>query len=156
MNSMLSEGSQCLIRRYNMMYEICPRVYFGSAGATYEPEQMKKITHIVNCDSEMSSTSPQGQLKKFLFLQSYDDEEFDILEKHLETLTEYIETALKDPEANVYIHCYMGWNRSACLVIGYRCEKSKESAKEVIKAVRNSRDILSNEVFEQSLLLKFP
>jgi predicted protein tyrosine phosphatase len=153
---MLSEGSQGLIKRYNNMYEICPRVYFGSAGATYDKEQMKKITHIINCDSSRDSTSPLGQTKHFLFLESYDNEEFDIIEKHLSSLTEYITNVLKDPETNIYIHCYMGWNRSACLAIGYVCKTYHTSAKRLISKIREVRDILTNEDFEQSLLLKFP
>jgi protein-tyrosine phosphatase len=153
---MLSEGSQCLIRRYNTMYEICPRVFFGSAGATYDPEQMKKITHVVNCDSIRDSTSTLGQTKHFLFLESYDDENFNILEKHLDKVYMYIDEAHKDPKANVYIHCYMGWKRSASLSIGYVCKKTNISAKNLIETIRKERDILDNEYFEQSLLHMFP
>lgn len=153
---MLSEGSQCLIRRYNTMYEICPRVFFGSAGATYDAEQMKSITHIINCDSVMNSTSPIGQMKHFMFLESYDTEEFTILDKHLSKLTDYIDNALKEPGAKVYIHCYMGWNRSACLAIAYVCKTYCVSAKKVIEEVRKVRNILENEHFEQSLLHRFP
>ncbi len=153
---MLSEGSQCLIRRYNTMYEICPRVFFGSAGATYDAELMKSITHVINCDSVMNSTSTLGQTKHFLFLESYDTEEFRILDKHLTKLTEYVDNALREPEAKIYIHCYMGWNRSACLAIAYVCKTYHVSAKKVIEEVRKVRSILENEYFEQSLLLMFP
>ena len=150
--------------------EVVPRVFFGPASTTYDktdksvcsdlalpsPDSsyMNQFTHIVNCDTYMSSTSTAGQLKRFLFLPSYDDEEFRILDTHFKTLFDFLQEALKNPNAKVFIHCYMGWNRSACLAIAYAWLQQKaKTMKEVIAETRAKvkRDLLTNEDFVKQL-----
>lgn len=141
-----------------MTYEIAPRVYFGPAGATHRAEFMTTITHVVNCDSSYSSTSFGGQAKHFLFLKSYDEETYPILDEHLERLCQYIDRALQDPDARVYIHCFMGINRSAALAIGYACTRLKRPARTVIDEARRAtnRLLLTNQGFEEQLISRFP
>jgi protein-tyrosine phosphatase len=132
--------------------EVVPRVFFGPAGTTYNSSY--KFTHIVNCDTYTSSTSTAGQLKHFLFLPSYDDEEFRILDTHFQTLFDFIQNALVNPKANVFIHCYMGWNRSACLAIAYAwTQQRSKTMKEVIEETKAKvkRDLLTNEDFVKQL-----
>ncbi len=92
--------------------EVVPRIFFGPAGTTYDktdksvcsdlalpsPDSsyMNHFTHIVNCDTYMSSTSQAGQLKRFLFLPSYDDE-FRILDTHFNTLFDFLKDAFDNP-----------------------------------------------------------
>jgi protein-tyrosine phosphatase len=135
--------------------EVAPRVFFGPASSTYDTNILKNFTHIINCDSYSSSTSTQGQLKKFLFLPSEDNEEFKILDKHFTTLFHFIEKALQDPNAKVFIHCYMGWNRSACLAVAYSwyLQHTSKSMNQVIEETRGKvkRDLLTNEDFVKQL-----
>jgi protein-tyrosine phosphatase len=141
-----------------MTFEIAPRVFFGPAGATHRAEFMTTITHVVNCDSSYSSTSFGGQAKHFLFLKSYDEETYPILDEHLEPLCKYIDRALQNPDARVYIHCYMGINRSAALAIGYACNRLRRPARIVIDEARKAtnRLLLTNQGFEEQLKHRFP
>jgi len=141
-----------------MTYEIAPRVFFGPAGATHRAEFMTTITHVVNCDSSYSSTSSGGQAKNFLFLKSYDEETYPILDEHLEPLCKYIDRALQNPDARIYIHCYMGINRSAALAIGYACRRMNRPARTVIDEARRAtnRLLLTNQGFEEQLKQRFP
>ncbi len=136
--------------------EVAPRVFFGPARTTFDSKVLQQFTHIVNCDTYRSTSSTAAQLKKYLFLPSTDDE-FPILDTYLKILYEWIEEALEDPEAKVFIHCYMGWNRSACLAIAYGCKKGMLRAEELIREVRSrlNHDILTNEDFEADLLQRF-
>lgn len=141
------------------VYEIYPRVSFGSAGTTYKPEWMMRFTHIVNCDSSAASTNLWARSgRQFLFLESSDDLDFPILEVHLTRLTEFIMTALSDPHAHVYIHCFMGLNRSAALAVGFVCHTTCQSAQAVIDATRQGcgRPILTNYGFVSQLVAAFP
>jgi hypothetical protein len=135
--------------------EVAPRVFFGPAGTTFNSNYLKHFTHIINCDSYSSSTSKEGQLKHFLFLLSEDNEEFPILEKNFTPLFHFIQTALQNPSSKVFIHCYMGWNRSACLAVAYAwyVQQTSKTMKQVIQEVKGKlkRDILTNEDFVKKL-----
>ena len=138
-------------------YEIIPRVFFGPADNTFQNEFMNQITHVVNCDNYALSSSVQAQLKHFLFLESYDDDEFPLLQTHFNSLKKYIDSALENSNSKVYIHCYIGMNRSACLAVAYACYKTNISAKELIETLRihYNNKVLSNEVFVEDLLKRF-
>lgn len=140
-------------------YEICPRVWFGAAGLTYRPIEMMRFTHIVNCSGQASSTNIWTRHgREFLYLESWDTEDFPILEKHLDAVCAFIDNALTaDRDAQVYIHCLMGMNRSAALAVGYRCWKQKEAAVDVIQQVRAEigRTVLTNSGFVEQLVARF-
>ncbi len=142
-------------------YEIVSgsRVWFGSAGPTHHPEQLASFTHVVNGESSFTSSSRAAQMRHFLFLKSYDEESFPILDTHFPTLLRYIQEALESsPTAAVYIHCYAGLNRSATLAIAYACHLTKRSAVPLINDVRRAtgRHVVENEGFYQQLMGKFP
>jgi protein-tyrosine phosphatase len=141
-----------------MAYEISPRVWFGPAGATHRAEFMTTITHVVNCDSTYSSSSDGAMAKHFLHLKSYDEEMYPILDEHFERLCTYIDHALRDPDARVYIHCFMGVNRSAVLAIAYACRHYNHPARVVIDRARKAtnRLLLTNQGFEEQLKQRFP
>lgn len=133
------------------------RVFFGSAGETHRPEKMAKFTHVVNCESTQTSSSQAAWAKNFLFLRSFDDK-FPILDTHFETLRIYIDEALCDPSAAVFIHCRMGINRSATLAIAYAAHISGRPAAELIPEIRRRirRAILTNEHFVAQLTARWP
>jgi hypothetical protein len=143
------------------MYEVFPRVFFGGAGVTHSPKAMLRagITHVVNCESSYASTSYAGRSMNFLFLRPYDDEDWPILDTHFDALRAYVDAALaSDPSANVLIHCYMGWNRSAALAIAYACARTGRPAAQLIEEVRaaTTAPILMNEGFIAQLCARFP
>ena len=141
-------------------YEIVPgsRVWFGGAGPTHDPALLRPFTHVVNCESCFSSTSRDAQMRHFLFLRSYDEEDFPILELHFLRLLHYIQEALRDPQAAVYIHCYAGINRSATLAIAYACHLTGRPAASLIEEVRRGtgRLVVANEGFERQLTVIYP
>ena len=135
-------------------YEIVPRVWFGAAEHTYNPEFMLQITHIVNVDDTPTSTNIWARNgRQFLHLPCEDNHSFPILQTHSESLFEFTDRALSNPEARVFIHCYMGINRSAALAVAYAAHVLKSSPTEIIASVRaNGRPILTNTSFENQLL----
>ncbi len=141
-------------------YEIVPgaRVWFGGAGPTHDPVLLRPFTHVVNCESSYSSSSTAAQLRNFLFLRSLDEEDFPLLELHYGRLFRYIQYALLDPSAAVYIHCYAGINRSATLAIAYACAQTGRPAADLIEEVRKGtgRHVVENEGFYRQLTRRFP
>jgi hypothetical protein len=133
------------------------RVFFGPASITFQADRMTQFTHIVNCDSTVESTCIDGPLKPFLFLQSFDEDTFPILDLHFDRLCLFIDTALTDPDAAVYIHCRQGMNRSAALAVAYACRATGEPAASLITTTRmvTKRLILTNKGFESQLLERF-
>jgi protein-tyrosine phosphatase len=138
--------------------EVYPRVFFGDAGFTHQPE-ISAFTHIVNCDSRRESTGTWARAERtVLWLQSFDEPDYPILSRHLGTMTTFIDDALADPKARVYIHCLAGINRSATLAIAYACSKTGAAAGDLlpILRLRTERLLVANHGFEEQLRQRYP
>ena len=135
-------------------FEIIPRVWFGAAEHTFNPEFMLSITHIVNCDDSPHSTNIWARSgRQFLHLPCEDNHIFPILQTYSDQLFEYIERALESPDSRIYVHCYMGLNRSAVLAIAYAARRTNTPAVTIIACIRaEQRPILTNPMFEAQLL----
>jgi atypical dual specificity phosphatase len=135
------------------VYEIVPRVWFGAAEYTFSPEFILNITHIVNCDDSPHSTNIWARSgRQFLHLRCEDNHKFQILQTYSNQLFEYIESALESPDSRVFIHCYMGINRSAALAIAYTARCTNTPAAQIIRQIRDEqRPILTNTMFEEQL-----
>jgi protein-tyrosine phosphatase len=69
----------------------------------------------------------------------------------------FIDDALRDPDAAVYIHCFAGVNRSGALAVAYACDTLNLPATEVVHRVRRgtNRLILTNDGFMSQLVERF-
>lgn len=129
--------------------QVAPGLYFGAYDYTFKPECLTRFTHIINCDTEESSTSAAARRTlKFRHMPSYDREMYPILETWLSFARDFLADA---PCA--YIHCYAGSNRSAALAVALALERTGRPLDILLTEVRaqTSRSILDNEGFVTQL-----
>lgn len=141
-----------------MVYEIMPRVWFGPAGVTFHPEEIAPFTHILNCSDRRAYTNTWAHAgRAVLYLESLDLDDFPLLERHFDRAVDFIDNALQNPDARVYIHCLMGLNRSACIAVAYTCLRGGGRLSTVLETLRKHEPhILSNTGFCQQLKAMFP
>lgn len=132
------------------IYEICPGIWFGPYDYTYTQDCLDRMTHIINFDTFESSTSIQARTKlKFRDFPSYDQDDFPILSMYLQDVKLFIQDA-----KNVYIHCYMGSNRSATIACAILLERTSERLDSIIEQLRSkikTRPILTTDGFVEQL-----
>lgn len=129
--------------------QVAPGLYFGAYDYTFKPECLTKFTHIINCDTEESSTSPAARRTlKFRHMPSRDHEMYPILETWLPAAREFLADA---PCA--YIHCYAGSNRSAAIAVALALERTGRPLDTLLAEMRSStsRPILDNDGFVMQL-----
>ena len=108
---------------------VTPRIWLGSREDAMNVEFLteNRITHVVNCAQSLagfvSRVVPEASIKSHIVLDAHDDERYPILERHLDAVTQFMDTVLADPESTVLIHCMAGINRSATLVLAYVAQK---------------------------------
>ena len=134
------------------LHQIIDRLYIGDHRAISNKAILDKhkITHIVNCTSEV----PNYFEKKYRYLKlGLNDDLTEILFDLLEPSYRYINSVLSIPTTNVIIHCYMGKSRSASILIYYLMRKLKISYHDALKLVRSKRKIVQpNKWYEKQLL----
>lgn len=136
--------------RPDAVIQVTPNIWFGPYDYTFSPECVHKFTHVINCDTEESSTSPAVRSScKFRHYPSYDHWRYRILDTWLPQAREFVADA-----PAVYIHCYVGSNRSAALALGLASHHTNESLDHVLARVRSetSRAILDNTGFVRQLV----
>lgn len=129
--------------------QVAPGLYFGAYDYTFKPECLTKFTHVINCDTEESSTAPAARRTlKFRHMPSYDREMYPILETWLPAARDF----LADAQC-AYIHCYAGSNRSAALAVALALERTGRPLDMLLTEVRaqTSRSILDNGGFISQL-----
>lgn len=104
---------------------VTDRLWLGSFFDAMDVEFLKGegITHVVNCADRLprfeTYTVKEADLRAWIVLDADDDRDYPILERHLDTVTEFIDAALSEPDSKVLVHCRAGVNRSATLVLAY-------------------------------------
>lgn len=133
--------------------EICTGIVFGPCTLTYDRDFISQFTHIINCDTEESSTSLLGRTKcKFRHFPSYDNEKYKILDRWLPATRSFVKEAL-DGDGKIFIHCYMGSNRSAALAFAIALEYGCGPFDTLLTNARSitKRSILDNKGFVAQL-----
>ena len=139
-------------------YEILPRVWFGDETYTHSDNCLFTITHILNVCCEESATSKIAKetMLECEWIYNLDEPDWPILGARYKLAESFLDRVLSETNHAVYIHCHEGINRSAAIAIAYRCSKTSESAKNIIKEIRKTgRTILTNSGFETVLLTIF-
>ena len=104
---------------------VTDKLWLGSCFDAKDIEFLRgeRITHVVNCADPLplfeTYTVKDADLRAWIVLNADDDRDYPILERHLDTVTEFIDRALLEPDAKVLVHCRAGVNRSATLVLAY-------------------------------------
>lgn len=133
------------------IYEICPGIWFGPYDYTFTDDCIHRMTHIINLDTLESSTSARARtLCKFRHFPSYDQDDFPIIKMYLEDVKTFIEDA-----SNVYIHCYIGSNRSATIACALALERTHENFGNMLDRLRTeikTRPILTTDGFIEQLI----
>jgi protein-tyrosine phosphatase len=144
-------------------YRVLPRVYFGPAKTTDSASTMALFTHVANVDATFSSTSTRVRMAlRCKHFPCEDVPDYRILDTHLLSFCEFVNGALADPNAHVFIHCAAGVNRSAALTAAYVCSMTTRPAEDVLAEMRRDlgtgrgSTILTNAGFEKQLLERFP
>jgi protein-tyrosine phosphatase len=104
-------------------YPVCifPRIYLGSARYLKDNDFLisKNIGFILNCAyPELLDNLEENDYNKTiekLTLNALDDDNYPIINLFGEKSYDFICDALEKSEKNIYIHCQMGFNRSATI-----------------------------------------
>jgi atypical dual specificity phosphatase len=127
------------------------RLYLGDFEAAQNSRLLKDrgITHVVNCAIELNEHAAPGVKTLYLNLDDVPEQK---IAGALTTSYVFIDDALKDPRARVFVHCYAGISRSSSVVIHYLMRKHRVPYGWVLREVRKRRPIVQpNAGFEVTL-----
>lgn len=136
--------------------EIYPGLFLGSLLYLENDEwtDEKNIINTINLTEKDYDEHSLLTLKKFntLHLPSLDIKDYPIIRENGEKTYEFTKNCL-DKNQNVYIHCLMGYNRSACIICYIIWRLSNQKMKDIIKSVIEKRPcVFSNRSFIKQLL----
>jgi hypothetical protein len=129
---------------------IYPNICLG-AGATLTPFFVNKnrITHVINCAHAQDSPAwfRRAYPSRYAQLEAWDSPVVKILSWYPAFETA-MRSFLRQPDAVVYVHCQMGINRSAFLLLYFMCKNFGLDFDTLLSAVRKQRpQICSNMAF---------
>jgi protein-tyrosine phosphatase len=96
-----------------------------------------KITHVLTCGSNLSSKMKLPPGIKHLVLEM-DDSQKEPIARHFDRANDFLDSALRDPNGGIVVHCFAGVSRSATVVVAYlmRNGMTFEQAMETVKTAR--------------------
>jgi dual specificity MAP kinase phosphatase len=140
--------------------KITDNIYIGnlSTSNNYHVLENEGITHIISAMQYFSPSYPNKI--KYLHVNSYDWEEYDI-SNHFQETNLFIREALQN-NGKVYIHCLRGVSRSVSILIAHLMTLDEfynnefnveENYKHILKYVQSKRSIaLPNKQFEKQII----
>jgi protein-tyrosine phosphatase len=121
---------------------IAQRLIIGDAVAAGDKSFLKKVgvTHIVNASTEVPNFFP----REFTYIKlNLNDDLTEHIKTALESSFTFIDSALRNPRAVVYVHCYAGISRSASVVLYYLMRKYRMSYDSAFRALSNARSVVN-------------
>ncbi|RUS21104.1 protein-tyrosine phosphatase-like protein, partial [Endogone sp. FLAS-F59071] len=119
--------------------ELEPQLYISGLEAVTSPQHLreKKITHVLSLgDSQVELTEELKANHRRVDIQ--DESQVDIL-KYIPETVAWMETALKDKNAKLLVHCDKGISRSTSFMAAYFMKRDKIKSKEAIEKITNKR-----------------
>jgi protein-tyrosine phosphatase len=136
---------------------VFPRILLGPA-CYLNPVfvNLHNITHIINCaeNSVCPTWAKRWVGENYTCITAIDHPEYEILRNCLDTFSATMDRFLRDPTCqNIYVHCYAGMNRSACLILAYIHRRFRVSLETLLDTTARQRPcILTNKGFQKQLL----
>ena len=130
--------------------EIINGLYIGSIDSVYDIKTLKMlgITHVISILPGFIPPYPDDF--KYMVINAMDDENTD-LSSIFDDTNKFIDEAFENV-GNVLVHCMMGKSRSATIVASYLINTFGMNVDEVLKLLKNKREIIQpNKYFEQQL-----
>jgi len=116
-------------------------IYLGGYENARDKETLKdklKITHVLNCATELNNYFPKTF--KYCKLNLMDREKQDITHT-FETAFKFIDEALKTKNGKCFVHCQEGKSRSVTIVAGYLMSRHKFSLDNALATITSKRRI---------------
>ncbi len=137
----------------NQPFEVIDRVWFGSCDATNKSYYASFFTHIVNCAEEEDCFWIREFMDGYICLNADDQSDYPIIKRHLDDVIAFVDKALENSKAVVYIHCFAGQNRSATIAIAYASYKTGDNPMEILARLQEHRpNIVANPGFYDQLV----
>lgn len=136
--------------------EILPRLYLGDYHAAINKTELARlgITDMLTVEiKKLKQAEVSPSVQRYLHLNIMDHPKQDIM-SYFEVSNDFIDTALKNPDNRVFVHCVAGISRSATLVSAYIMKSQSLSYKKALEFVKSKRPIIDpNEGFIRQLAL---
>jgi len=116
-------------------------IYLGAYENARDEETLKsklKITHVLNCATELNNYFP----KKFKYLKlDLTDREKQPISDTFDRAFKFIDKALKSKNGKCFVHCQEGKSRSVTIVAGYLMSRYKYSLDNALATITSKRRI---------------
>jgi len=116
-------------------------IYLGGYENARDKETLKdklKITHVLNCATELNNYFPKTF--KYLKLDLMDREKQNIAPT-FERAFKFIDGALQQKKGKCFVHCQEGKSRSVTIVAGYLMSRHKYSLDNALATITSKRRI---------------
>ena len=145
----------------NLPVQVSEGIYLGDARTAHDIERLRSvgITHVLNVAGRhaRSPVAVAGYKREgigYLAVEAEDEEGYRMLARHLKTAVKFYESARKDKDCKVLVHCMAGINRSGVIVCALKMLLEKKVVLDVVAEVRLARGnvCLQNFSFQEELV----
>ena len=132
------------IERFTTNYEITQitdNIFLGDIDGAMNCNLLKKknIKYIINCTKHI-----QNYCNDMTYFNIQVDDTYNqLIETFFDSSYEFIESAMKNNNGNIFIHCHAGVSRSVTILTSYLMKKNNWNVEDTIKFIKNKRDIVN-------------